>query len=250
MRLFLALLFAAAGSAAWADEPAPSPAPVAAASAPAAPAPAKSGAKAALPPPVPIPPRFLQTRSKIAELYPDADRLPAIWDNDHDPFRYGYVMEDDPDATAAAGAGSAAGGKPGKRDLDTEALMEAGLDVTKGSKAPPPAPAPSGMASGLASLFGGGATQQTAPVKEFVPLNDAEILKRAVGKLRIGGVFIIRGAAKIMIDGANHKEGDILSVSIAGKRVNVKINELLPSKVVFGMTGAAGDTKPTVTVKF
>lgn len=184
-------------------------------------------------PPSLVPKRFLQMRETMAELYPDAEHLPVIWDADHDPFRYGYEVPDD--AGEKTGTDGWAPAAPAKHDLDTESLMEAGLDVVTGKTHAPGASA--------------GAAPVVRSAEEKIPQSDAELLKRAVAKLKVGGVFVMRGLSKIMVDSVARKEGDVVTVSVAGRRVNVLISHLGDNRVIFVLQGQ-GTKGPTVTVNY
>jgi hypothetical protein len=95
---------------------------------------AEPSAKPAVPA-ISLPAHYMATRAKIAELYPDANHLPVIWDTDHDPFRYGYATDDDSGGKDTDKDGSE---KPAAKapDLDTQSLIEAGLDMLRKPKSP------------------------------------------------------------------------------------------------------------------
>ena len=217
MKRLLALLLAAAAPSLAADTPAGPPPGV----------PPHGASKASGSASAPLPAHYQQMRAMIAELYPDAAHLPVIWDEAHDPFRYAY---NDEEPTEKDEGETPAAAPP--KDLDTQSLIEAGLDMM-GGKGKPKA----------------GAAATTRTKTESMPTTDAELLKRAVGKLRIGGVFVLKGVSRLLVDSVQRVEGDVIAVSVAGKRVNVLLEHLNPQKATFVISGV-GDAGPQVTIKF
>ena len=87
------------------------------------------------------------------------------------------------------------------------------------------------------------------PSEESLGISDAEILKKGVGKLRVGGVFVLNGVVKISVDGSPHREGDIITVNVLGRPVPVLIGHLTPKSVIF-MLSDQGEKGPQVALRF
>ena len=85
--------------------------------------------------------------------------------------------------------------------------------------------------------------------EEAAGMPDSEMLKRGVGKIRVGGVFVLNGVAKISVDGSPRKEGDVITVSILGRPVPILIGHLTPKSVIF-MLADQGEKGPQVALRF
>ena len=101
----------------------------------------------------------------------------------------------------------------------------------------------------LKNAKGKSAVLPPLPSEESLGISDAEILKKGVGKLRVGGVFVLNGVVKISVDGSPHREGDIITVNVLGRPVPVLIGHLTPKSVIF-MLSDQGEKGPQVALRF
>jgi hypothetical protein len=80
-----------------------------------------------------------------------------------------------------------------------------------------------------------------APVAGAEPAStdgDAVLLKRAAETLRINGLVETGGRMIVVLNDANYKEGDVLTVRLQGSPVVLRIRQITPTQITLGLNDA------------
>jgi len=134
---------------------------------------------------------------------------------------------------------------------------DAPLSPVNDPKGDPFRSAVSGPAAGTAdggSLPGsaaGGDTGATGPARgpEAPPGAPDEFLRRTVLGLKVGGVSVLNGVARISVDGTPHRQGDYVKAGSRGSPTWLQISEITPTSVTFRLRDAGPDG-PKFTLRF
>jgi hypothetical protein len=107
------------------------------------------------------------------------------------------------------------------------------------------APATPGVADDAGLAAGRGAQASPEP-RQGSP---NELLKREVMGLKVGGVSVLNGVARISVNGTPHKQGDFIKAGTPASPVWLEIESITPTSVTFRLRDA-GPEGPAYTERF